>query len=181
MLTCYQSPNFSTSVTCPTDSSKKVSIIIDACHMIKLIRNCLGSVDHLVDDQGSHIKWSYIKALEVMQQEEGLNLGNKLTKVHVNWEEQKIKVKLAVQTLSSSVADALDSYEFTLKLPQFQGAHVTERFIRIFDKLFDLLNSRNPLAKTFKTALRKENAHSWKPFLQEARTYLTRMMQTGTL
>ncbi|KAL1430174.1 hypothetical protein MTO96_015341 [Rhipicephalus appendiculatus] len=54
-----------------TDSSKKVSIILDPCHMLKLVRNCLGSVDHLVDDQGSRIKWSYIKELEVMQREEG--------------------------------------------------------------------------------------------------------------
>lgn len=76
-----------------------------------------------------------------MQREEGVHLGNKLTKVHVEWEKQKMKVKLAVQTHSSSVADALDFCEFTLRLPQFQGAHATARFIRIFDRLFDLLNS----------------------------------------
>ncbi|KAL1479047.1 hypothetical protein MTO96_052185 [Rhipicephalus appendiculatus] len=66
----YRSPDFATSFDYPTDSSKKVSIILDPCHMLKLVRNCLGSVDHLVDDQGSRVKWCYIKELEVMQREE---------------------------------------------------------------------------------------------------------------
>lgn len=121
-------------------------MILDACHMIKLVRNCLGSVNHLTDIQGRKVKWSYIEALEALQQKEGLHLGNKLTKVHMEWAKQKIKVRLAVQTLSSSVADALDFCEYKLKLPQFQGAHATAEFIRIFDRLFDILNSRNPLA-----------------------------------
>lgn len=40
-----------------------------------------------------------------------------------------MKVRLAVQTLNSSVADALDFCEYKLKLPQFQGAHATAEFI----------------------------------------------------
>ncbi|KAL3190524.1 hypothetical protein MRX96_020038 [Rhipicephalus microplus] len=171
----YQSPDFATSFDCSTDSSKKVSIILDPCHMLKLVRNCLASVDYLVDGQGSHIKWSYIEALEVMQREEGKHLGNKLTKVHVEWEKQKMKVRRAVKTLSSSVADALDFCEFTLRLPRCQSARATARFKRIFDRLFDLLNLINPLAKSFKAALRNEKAASWKAFLQEAENYITKL------
>lgn len=168
----YHSSTFSTSFKHPTEPSKEVFVVLDACHMIKLIRNCLGSVSHLTDLEGSPIKWSYIEALEALQREEGLHLGNKLTKVHLAWEKQKMKVRLAVQTLSSSVADALDFCEFTLKLPQFQGAHATAKFIRIFDRLFDLLNSRNPLARSYKAAMRKGNAPSWKAFLKEAEEYI---------
>ncbi|KAG0425489.1 hypothetical protein HPB47_027343, partial [Ixodes persulcatus] len=90
----------------PADASKKVSVILDACHMIKLIGTCLGSVSHLLDDKGSPVKWSYIVALEALQAQVGLHLGNKLTKVHLEWKKQKIKVKLAAQALSSSVAGA---------------------------------------------------------------------------
>ncbi|KAL3207028.1 hypothetical protein MRX96_010353 [Rhipicephalus microplus] len=86
---CYRSPDFATSFDCPTDSSKKISIILDPCHTLKLVRNCLRSVDYLVDDEVSHIKWSYIEVLEVMQREEGMHLGNKLTKVHVEREKTK--------------------------------------------------------------------------------------------
>ncbi|KAL3222611.1 hypothetical protein MRX96_028390 [Rhipicephalus microplus] len=83
-----------------------------------------------------------------------------------------MKVRLAVQTLSSSVADALDFCEYKLKLPQFQGAHATAEFIRIFDHLFDILNSRNPLARSFKAPLRQQNAASWKSFFHEAEEYI---------
>ncbi|KAL3172255.1 hypothetical protein MRX96_013229 [Rhipicephalus microplus] len=116
-----RSPGFNTSFQCLEDCPSKVFVILDACHTIKLVRNCLGSVNHLTDIQGRKMKWSYIEALEALQQKEGLHLGNKLTKVHLEWAKQKMKVRLAVQTLSSSVADALDFCEYKLKLPQFQG------------------------------------------------------------
>ncbi|KAM7281981.1 hypothetical protein ISCGN_002139 [Ixodes scapularis] len=167
-----RSPVFNTSFQCSEDCQNKVFVILDACHMIKLVRNCLGSVNHLTDIQGLKVKWSYIEALEALQQKEGLHLGNKLTKVHMEWAKQKMKVRLAVQTLSSSVADALDFCEYKLKLPQFQGAHATAEFIRIFDRLFDILNSRNPLARSFKAPLRQQNAASWKSFFHEAEEYI---------
>lgn len=74
---------FSSSFVNPANCSKNVHIILDACHMIKLIRNSLASVSHLVDIEGKHMKWAYIKALEALQWEEGLRLGNRLTKVHI--------------------------------------------------------------------------------------------------
>jgi hypothetical protein len=46
------------------------------------------------------------------------------------------------------------------------------KFIRTFDHLFDILNSRNPCAKGFKAALRKSNKHNWESFLDEAREYI---------
>lgn len=149
-LSC-NSPTFNTSFLFPTEASNityKVFVMSDACHMIKLIRNCLGSVSHLTDLEGLHVRWSYIEALELLQRDEGVHLGNKLTRVHIEWTKQKMKFRLAVQLISSSVADALDFCEFILKLPQFQGAHATAELTRIFDRLFDILNSRNPLAKS---------------------------------
>lgn len=168
----FRSPGFNTSFQCSEDCPKKVYVILDACHMIKLVRNCLGSVSHLIDIQGRKVKWSYIEALEALQQKEGLHLGNKLTKVHLEWAKQKMKVRLAVQTLSSSVADALDFCESKLKLSQFEGAHATAEFIRIFDRLFDILNSRNPLARSFKAPLRQQNAASCKSFFHKAEEYI---------
>lgn len=153
--------------------------MLDACHMIKLIRNCLGSVGYLIDFEGSQIHWSYIESLETLQREEGLRLGNRLTKVHVEWERQKMKVRLAVQTLSSSVADALDFCEFVLKLPQFRGAHATAQFIRIFDRLFDTLNSRSPLARSYKAPLSSKNAFLWKSFFAEAEQYIKRLRHSN--
>lgn len=50
--------------------------------MIKLIRNSLATVSHLIDADGQSVKWAYIQALDALQREEGLRLGNKLTKTH---------------------------------------------------------------------------------------------------
>lgn len=54
-----------------------------------------------------------------------------------------MKVKLAVQTLSNSVADALTYCENILKLPQFRGVGPTVKIIQLFKNWFDILNSRN--------------------------------------
>ncbi len=58
-----------------------------------------------------------------------------------------MKVNLAAQMLSSSVADALEYWKGKLKLPQFQGCGPTVKFIRVFDHLFDVLKSRNSLSR----------------------------------
>ncbi|KAH8009969.1 hypothetical protein HPB51_023025 [Rhipicephalus microplus] len=174
----YSSPKFDTSFnssTEQTDSPNKVSVILDACHMLMLIRNCLGSVDHRVDLNGSEVRWSFIKELEKLQRDEGLHLENRLTRAHIEWAKQKMKVRLAVQTLSSSVADALDFCESTLKLPQFKGAHATAEFIRIFDRLFDVLNSRNPFGRSYKAALRKANEASMRTFFEKAELSITKL------
>ncbi|KAL3186227.1 hypothetical protein MRX96_027953 [Rhipicephalus microplus] len=163
---------FSTSFKNPVDESRDVHILLDPCHMIKLIRNSLATMCYITDVDGNHIKWAYIKALEALQREEGLRLGNKLTKVHMQWEKQKMKVRLAVQALSASVADALEFCEQTLKLPQFRGASATAKFVRVFDHLFDLLNSRNAFAKSYKAPLRKQNEPCWKQFFADAREYI---------
>ena len=60
----------------------------------------------------------------------------------------------------------------TLKLKQFEGSSATVKFIRLIDRLFDLFNSRNPLAKGYKPALRVKNKHLWLPFLTDAYQYL---------
>jgi hypothetical protein len=74
-------------------------------------------------------------------------LANKIRKRHVNFQGEKMKVKLAVQTFSSEVAEALEYCCKDLKLQKFEDAHETIIFCRIFDKIFDLLNSRNSLSK----------------------------------
>ena len=83
-----------------------------------------------------------------------------------------MKVNLAAQALSSSVADALEYCEGKLKMPQFKGCGPTVQFIRVFDRLFDVLNSRNPLARNFKAPIRKANYQYTKRFLDEAREYI---------
>ncbi|KAK3769950.1 hypothetical protein RRG08_048160 [Elysia crispata] len=58
-----------------------------------------------------------------------------------------MKVNIAAQTSSPSVATAIDHLRDDLKLPHFQGSEETCHVVRQGDKSFDTLNSTNPFAK----------------------------------
>lgn len=84
--------------------------------------------------------------------------------------------------MSGSVADALDFLDQELHLDEFAGVGPTSAFIRKVNGLFDLLNSRHPFGKGYKTALRKENENYWKPFALTTINYLSRCTHlNGTL
>ena len=145
--------------------------IPDACHMLKLARNSLADLKVFLDDAKCEVKWDHIKILHAFQEDEGLKIGNKLAKGHIEFQRQKMNVKVAAQTLSSSVADAIE-YLMTSGHPKFADAEGTIRFIRIIDKLFDLLNSRNPFGKGFKKPLFLYDAARWKSTIDTSTSYL---------
>ena len=157
----------------PSDPTQKIYVLFDVCHMLKLVRNTLADKRVLKDGKGQCISWNFLIELHKLQEKEGLRLGNKVRAAHIHWEKQKMKVNLAAQVLSSSVADALEYCAKHLKLCQFEGCMPTVRFICTFDHLFDILNSRNPLGKGFKSPLRKSNQQHWGPFLEEAYSYIS--------
>ena len=88
-----------------------------------------------------------MEELHKLQESEGLHLANKL---HA--------------ALSLSVTDALEYFESKLKLPQVE-------YIRKFDRLFDVLNSKNPLARNFKAPIRK-SMYAYTKFLDKASQYI---------
>uniref|UniRef100_A0A8C4NNJ2 THAP-type domain-containing protein n=1 Tax=Dicentrarchus labrax TaxID=13489 RepID=A0A8C4NNJ2_DICLA len=57
------------------------------------------------------IIWKYIVHLNNVQKKSGLHAANRVTDKHVNFAYQKMKVSLAAQTLSSSVAVALHTLQ----------------------------------------------------------------------
>ena len=68
-----------------------------------------------------------------------------------------MNVKMAAQTLSSSVASAIDFLREDMDTPDFQGSEATTVFIRCIDELFDLLHSRNPFGTGNKAPITKLN------------------------
>ena len=123
----------------PSDTNNHVYVILDICHMLKLIRNTFASQE-LYDNEGQPIKWHFFKTLHEIQDSSGLRAGNKLKKTHIEWQKQKMKVSLAAQTLSTSVADALQ-FCADKGIEGFLGSAATINFIRKIDRLFDILNS----------------------------------------
>ena len=107
--------------------------------MLKLLRNTIAEKGILTDKSNKQIRWQYVKQLYELQDQEGLRAANRLKHNHIEWFQQKMKVSLAAQVLSRSVASAFEFVSKDLCLPQFADADDTVAFIRIVDRLFDAL------------------------------------------
>lgn len=91
----------------PIDNSK-IYIIYDPSHMIKLIRNTFGEREVLYDEHGNKIEWKFVKKLYMYATEKKMTNSHKLSKDHIEYKKKKMKVSLATQVLSNSVADTME-------------------------------------------------------------------------
>lgn len=82
------------------------------------------------------------------QYAEGLHCACKIKNRHVNFHNEKMKVFLASQVLSSSASAALNYLEYELKDSEFKKASPTSKFLKNCNDIFDLLNTKNMLCKT---------------------------------
>ncbi|GBN77690.1 hypothetical protein AVEN_261970-1 [Araneus ventricosus] len=109
-----------TSFIYPSDENnenKSEAVISDPPHMLKLVRNTLGEKKSLFSTD--FIDWKYIEALHKLQQIENLHLANQLRAIHINFTKRKMKVKLAAQLFSLSIADTIEYCNVKLKLKEF--------------------------------------------------------------
>lgn len=102
---------------------------LDICHMMKLARNALAEYGTFYNQDEERICWSYIADMANVQERIGLHMANKVTSKHINWRKQKMKVKLAAQTFSRSVAGAL-AFLHDSKIDGFVDCMATIEFIR---------------------------------------------------
>ena len=154
----------------PSHPESVVYLIFDACHGIKNVRNCFADLMVLCHD-GQEIRWQFIEELHKVQTMDNLFIANKLKMKHIQFHQHKMNVKLAVQTLSSSVADAIDFLREDMKLPQFDGSEKTTQFIRIMDQLFDMLNCKSPVGKGLKEPITLANFEQKKSWLMKTMEY----------
>ena len=182
LLGCKFVTNYDDMVTSfkhPT-TGEEVFAILDPCHMLKLARNALEAYGSFVDANGNIIEWQHIKELQKLQENQGLTLGNKLSSQHIQFQKHKMNVRLAAQTLSSSVANAIEFLDKSFKLPAFLNSNGTVQFIRTIDKLFDMLNSRNPLGNGYKTPLKLDNKSVWEEIFTSSAHYLLSLKTNAT-
>jgi len=128
-------------------TKEPIFVIIDACHAIKLIRNTLAKRKVLYNREVNSIEWKYFEMLVRTQDKYGLHAGTKIRKRHLNWAQEKIKVKLTTQLFNASTAHALHFLRCDIKDSQFIGSEATEKFCLFMNNCFDLLNSRQKVAK----------------------------------
>ncbi|EFA01018.1 Transposable element P transposase-like Protein [Tribolium castaneum] len=152
-----------------------IFIFPDACHMLKLVRNCLATYSLITDGDGGKIEWKFLEKLVELQCEEGLHAGTKIRTRHIKFAKEKMKVRLAAQTLSKSVSDALLFLKESGKTV-FIGAAATAKFIKIFNDLFDMFNSKNRLAKYFyKKPLSPVTKNEFFRYLIEIKEYIKQL------
>ena len=168
---CLDPTNLISSFPHPLCADIQIAAIFDACHMMKLARNCLAEYRVIRIPGSGNVKWKHIEDLHKEQQNEGLNLANKLSSAHVNFKTQKMKVKLAVQVISSSCASALQFLR-NCGLPQFLDTAPTEYFLRRLDQLFDYLNCRSLYGKGYKSPVTVSNAVYRMQFLEDTKKLL---------
>jgi len=154
-------------------TDEKIFIFLDPCHMLKLCRNTLGDWQTLYDKDGQEIKWDLFKQLVILQENAELHLATKIRSRHINFFKEKMKVKLAAQTLSESVAKAL-TYCSEQNFSNFQNTNATSEFCKKINDIFDILNTRNFLGKTqFKRPLYLNNELFLKSFISSSIEYLS--------
>lgn len=103
----------------------------------------------------------------------GLHFANKVRQLHVNYRNQIMKVYLATQLFSTSVADAIEFLDEKLQLPDFKHSQGTVEFIRLMNDIFEIFNSRQMSDKFYKQPLHKENYKFIMERLDYGKKYLT--------
>ena len=164
----------------PAKPGKKIFIILDVCHMIKLARNAFADIKIFCTPTGERISWEYVLALYRAQKKDVLNLANKLKTQHIQWQNHKMKVGIAAQTLSHSVAAAI-TFLRSLKLAEFRDSKATSEFILLMNNIFDILNSKSKFGKHTKQPITPDNILELQGYLNNGIDYLKSLKDTAGL
>lgn len=57
----------------------KIYVLLDACHMLKLVRNQFASEKNTYDENDKEISWFFITQLNRIQEIEEFKLGNRIS------------------------------------------------------------------------------------------------------
>jgi hypothetical protein len=166
-------PHFQPWFPHPCHPDERVFVLLDPSHALKLVRNTIGDYT-LTDSEGRQITFHDIQELFYFQEEKELSAAPRLTKRHIKWRENKMRVKLAAQVLSNSVYAALISVK-EKKYKKFESCEGTALFCQKFDQIFDMMNSRSKYSrklKKYNVALDSTNVDTFSVWCQEAEEYI---------
>ena len=114
----------------------------DPPHLLKTARNCLhnsgsGKNSRYLWNNGLHLLWGHISRMYYKDLENGLHLLPKLKIEHIQLNSFSVmRVNLAAQVLSSTVANVLETFGPS-------DAAATAQFCKMFDMFFDCMNVRS--------------------------------------
>lgn len=164
-----QNGNYKTYFKNPYDD-EKIYVICDPSHMIKSVRNTLGNVKTLYEGE-NEIKWDYFEDLVSYSGDKSFGLTHKMNKRHIQFQDRKMHVRTAVETISQSTANSMQFLK-DHQIQNFNGSGPTIKFTRTFDKIWDVMNSQRLRAENFKSAINSRNASEIFSFLNDAKQYI---------
>ncbi|KAJ3656494.1 hypothetical protein Zmor_015567 [Zophobas morio] len=129
----------------PLDELRYLFFFSDAPHLVKCLRNRFLKASILQTPDGK-VNWMHYKMLFDYDKNlpHNLRICPKLTQMHIQPTNfMKMRVKLATQIFSNSVADGL--HYFKQKYKEFEEVDSTIKFTKRVNNLFDALNRRHPL------------------------------------
>lgn len=155
---------------------RKIPVVLDPPHTIKLIRNCLEAKTTLIDGDNNEISWTYFEKLVSKR----ANLvSHKMTRKHIDFHTNKMNVKIAAQTLSLSVAKSMEALLCSGD-SQFGNSEATITFTKNFNKGFDIFNAKHVDSNNlFKRGLNEKNADKIFEFLEYFKKYITLLKLNG--
>lgn len=139
-------PDHGDVITCTTNlftPTRKIYFFSDAPHLIKTTRNCLfnsgsGKRTRYMWNNDKYMVWDHIAKLYHSDLDSGLHQLPKLTADHIVLQSfSKMKVSLAVQVLSNTVALALRRHYSTGE------ASETAKLCKMMNDFFDCMNVRS--------------------------------------
>lgn len=151
-------------------SDGKIFLFLDGCHMLKLSRNILARKKMIYDNNNKAIEWRFIENLEQYQRDQKINFGNKINKKHIQWDRVKMCVRVAAETMSNSVADAIDLLR-SKGIEAFEHSEPMTRYLRMVNNTFDILNSKYDDAVQFKRTISRDTRDEYFQFIEEAVPY----------
>lgn len=158
----------------PTYPDKRIHIMFDPPHMLKLVRKHFSS--NSIYYQNKLIDWNLLVKIDERQSSSNFNLGNKLSDLHINWHQKPMSVKLAVETLSHSVANTVAQLRKDGYI-EFKDSEQTEKFLRYFNNAFDILNfgPDDESDNKFKIKLCRETADFIFDFAEKFKEFISQL------
>lgn len=87
-------------------NGERIYVIFDPCHAEKLVRNTLAGKRIIYDDNNHKIDYRFFESLYKFSNENDYQT-HKLSKKHMQWQNNVMNVAVATQTLSGSVANSM--------------------------------------------------------------------------
>lgn len=155
-------------------NKEKIFIMFDPPHMIKLVRNCIGT-KKVMYCKDSKIEWKFYENLEYLRAKKDI-VTHKLNKEHILFEKNIMNVSLATQLLSESVALAIEKFALVPETKDlFEGAKPTADFTRRWNNLFDIFNSRTDGDNIFKKPIDSTTKNEIFSYLDETEDYIRQL------